>query len=327
MKGLSFKHYWDKFGTIGILLVIMMGMAIMSPVNRNGWPIFLTLDNITQIGVQSTIFLLLAYGQFFAILTAGIDLSVGAIAGLSGMIMAMLMVSGVPLPLAIAIGLFAGMVFGLINGMLVNLTELHPFVITLGTQAIFRGTTLIISNGRPVFGFPREFQIIAGHVMGIPIPLIIVAVIAAILYFFTTKTIVGRNIYALGGNKQSAWFSGINIKLHILIVFGLSGLMSACAGMVMTARIGAAEPLAGQGFETFAIAACIIGGTSFFGGRGKILIVIIGGLIIGAISNGLNINNVPPFWQQVVMGALIIGSVSLDRLVGRSAERRNLVKN
>jgi len=286
------------------------------------WPIFFTLDNILQVGLQSTVFMLLAYGEFFAILIAGIDLSVGAVAGLSGMVMAMLMMAGVPTPIAIALGLLAGLAVGALNGTLINLTELHPFVVTLGTQAIFRGTTLIISNGRPVFGFSQGFQRIAGYVMGIPIPLIIAGVLAVILYFFTTKTIVGRNIYALGGNRHSAWYSGINVRLHVLIVHSLSGLMAACAGMVMTARIGAAEPMAGNGFETFTIAACIIGGTSFFGGRGKILNVIIGALIIGTISNGLNILNVPSFWQQVVMGSLIIGSVSLDKLIGRSADRK-----
>jgi D-allose transport system permease protein len=311
----NFKTYWDKFGTVGILLVILTGLSIASP------RYFLTLENITQIGLQSTVYLLLAYGEFFAILIAGIDLSVGAVAGLSGMIMAMLMVAGVPMPLAVLFGLLAATIFGAINGMLINLTDLHPFVITLGTQAIFRGTTLIISNGRPVFGFPQNFQRIAGYIGGFPIPVIIAAAIAAILFFFTNKTIVGRNIYALGGNKQSAWYSGINIKLHTLIVHTLSGLMAGCAGMVMTARIGAAEPLAGQNYETFTIAACIIGGTSFFGGKGKILTVIIGGLIIGTISNGLNILNVPSFWQQVVMGTLIIGSVALDRLVSKSAEK------
>jgi D-allose transport system permease protein len=312
----NFKTYWDRFGTVGILLVILAGLSIASP------RYFLNLENITQIGLQSTVYLLLAYGEFFAILIAGIDLSVGAVAGLSGMIMAMLMVAGVPAIVAVFLGLLAATIFGMINGMLINLTDLHPFVITLGTQAIFRGTTLIISNGRPVFGFSQGFQRIAGYIGGIPIPVIIAAIIAAILFFFTNKTIVGRNIYALGGNKQSAWYSGINIKLHTLIVHTLSGLMAGCAGMVLTARIGAAEPLAGQNYETFTIAACIIGGTSFFGGKGKILTVIIGGLIIGTISNGLNILNVPSFWQQVVMGTLIIGSVALDRLVGKSAERR-----
>jgi D-allose transport system permease protein len=317
----SFKTYWDKFGTVGILLVILIGLSLASPRNRGGWPIFLTPENITQIGLQSTVYLLLAYGEFFTILIAGIDLSVGAVAGLSGMIMAMLMMAGVPTALAVFIGLLAGTVFGAINGLLINTTDLHPFVVTLGTQAIFRGTTLIISDGRPVFGFSQTFQKIAGYVGPVPIPLIIAAAIAAVLFFFTSRTIVGRNIYALGGSKQSAWYSGINIKLHTLIVHTLSGLMAGCAGMVMTARIGAAEPLAGQGYETFTIAACIIGGTSFFGGKGKILTVIIGGLIIGSISNGLNILNVQSFWQQVVMGTLIIGSVALDRLVSRSAER------
>ena len=318
----SFKHYWDRFGTVGILLIIVIGLAIVSPRNRAGWPIFFTLDNLLQVGLQSTVIMLLAYGVFFAILIAGIDLSVGSVAGLSGMVMAMLMMAGVPTPFAIALGLMTGMLVGALNGVLINQTELHPFIVTLGTQVIFRGITLIISNGRPVFGFSPGFQRIAGHFMGFPIPLIIAFTIAAILFFFTNNTIVGRNIYALGGNRHAAWYSGINIKLHVLIVHALSGLMAACGGMVMTARIGAAEPMAGTGMETFTIAAVIIGGTSFFGGKGKILNVIIGALIIGTISNGLNILGVSAFYQQVVMGTLIIGSVSLDKFIGRSAERK-----
>jgi len=298
-----------------MLLLIVIGLSIASP------RFFLTVNNITQIGVQSTIFLLLAFGVFFAILIAGIDLSVGAVAGLTGMLIAMMMNAGISVPLALLIGLLCASVFGALNGVLINATELHPFVITLGTQSIFRGVTLIISDGRPVFNLPASFRGIAGFVGAIPIPIIITAVIAIILAFFTKYTILGRNIYALGGNKQAAWYSGINIKTHTLIVHMLSGLMAGVAGIVMTARIGAAEPLAGQGLETFAIAACIIGGTSFFGGKGKIFGVVMGGLIIGTISNGLNILNVPSFWQQVVMGALIIGAVALDKLVGKTADR------
>jgi len=312
----NFKKYWDRFGTLGMLLVIGIGLSIASP------RFFLTVNNITQIGVQSTIFLLLALGVFFAILIAGIDLSVGAIAGLTGMLTAMMMTSGVSVPLALLLGLVFSICFGAINGMLINITELHPFVITLGTQAIFRGVTLIISDGRPVFNLPQSFRGIAGFVGGIPIPIIITGVIAIILAFFTKHTVLGRNIYALGGNKQSAWYSGINIKKHTLIVHSISGLMAGFAGIVMTARIGAAEPLAGQGLETFAIAACIIGGTSFFGGKGKIFGVVMGGLIIATISNGLNILNVPSFWQQVVMGSLIIGAVALDKLIGGAAGKK-----
>jgi len=312
----SFKTYWDKFGTLGMLLLIGAGLSIASP------RFFLTLDNITQIGLQSTVFLLLAYGEFFAILIAGIDLSVGAVAGLTGMLTAMMMNAGVPVFYAVLLGLLCAAIFGAINGTLINLTGLHPFVITLGTLSIYRGITLIISNGRPVFNFPPSFRIIAGWVEGIPVPIVIALVTAVILSFFTRKTVLGRNIYALGGNKQAAWYSGINIKRHVLIVHSLASLLAGTAGIVMTARIGAAEPLAGQGYETFAIAACIIGGTSFFGGKGKIFGVVIGGLIIGTINNGLNILNVPSFWQQVVMGSLIIGSVSLDKLVGSSVGRK-----
>ncbi len=306
----SFQSVWDKFGTLGMLVLIIIGLSIASP------KFFLTMDNLKQIGLQSTVYLLLAYGEFFAILIAGIDLSVGSIAGLSGMLTAMMMNAGMPVALAVLLGLVCAAIFGAINGSIINATGLHPFVITLGTQSIYRGITLVISNGRPLFNFPTSFKGIAGYVLGIPIPVIITLAVAIVLVFFTTKTVLGRNIYALGGNKQSAYYSGINIRLHTLIVHTLSGLMAGIAGLVMTARIGAAEPLAGSGYETYAIAACIIGGASFFGGKGKIAGIVIGGLIIGTISNGLNILNVPSFWQQVVMGSLIIGSVALDKFVG-----------
>ena len=308
----KFRIYWQKYGTMGMLLLIIAALGIASP------KYFLTADNISQVGLQSAVNLLLASGEFFALLIAGIDLSVGAIAGLSGMVTGMMLISNVPVPLAILGGICVGGLLGAINGSLVNATGLHPFVITLVTQAIFRGPTLVISNGRPLSNFPPSFKMIASRVFNIPVPVLIAAVVALLLVFITRKTILGRNIYALGGNRQAAWYAGINIKLHTFIVFVISGVMSGIAGLVMTARIGAAEPLAGQGYETYAIAACIIGGTSFFGGKGKIFGIVIGGLIIGTISNGLNILNVPSFYQQIVMGSLIIASVSIDKLVGNN---------
>jgi D-allose transport system permease protein len=309
----KFRRNWEKYGTFGILLLLLIVLSILEP------RYFLKLDNFRQIGLQSTVFLLLAYGEFFAILIAGIDLSVGAVAGLSGMLMAMMMNADMPVAVAIIIGLLIATTFGAINGSLVNVFGLHPFVITLGTQAIFRGITLVISKGSPVFNLPMSFRNLASYWLGIPIPVLIAAIVAIILILFTKQTVVGRNLFALGGNKQAAWYSGINTKLYTLIAHTLSGLMAGVAGLVMTARIGAAEPLAGNGYETFAIAACIIGGTSFFGGKGKVIGVVIGGLIIGTISNGLNILNVPSFWQQVVMGSLIIASVALDKVVGTSS--------
>lgn len=308
---LDYKSIWQKYGTLGIFILLVIILGILSP------QYFLTVNNLIQVALQGAITIIIALGEFFTILIAGIDLSVGSVVALTGMITAKMMVAGVPVFWAILIGgVLVGGILGAINGSLVNITNLHPFIITLGTQAIFRGITLIISDARPVFGFPKSFtEGLAGWLGPIPIPVLIAIAMALILNFITTKTKFGRNVYALGGNSQAAWFSGINIKLHTLMVFIISGICSGIAGVVMTARLGAAEPLAGIGFETFAIASAIIGGTSFFGGKGKVSGVFVGGLIISVINNGLNILNVETYYQQVVMGALIIGAVAFDKLL------------
>lgn len=304
---------WQTYGTLGILVLLLIICSLLSP------QYFLSRDNLVQVLLQSSVMILLACGVFFTILIAGIDLSVGSMLALTGMVTAQLMVAGMPPALAVLIGgVLLGALLGAINGLLVNLTQLHPFIITLGMMAIYRGLTLILSDARSVFGFPASFaSTIAGRVGGVPVPVIIAIVVAGFLAFVTLYTKLGRNIYALGGNAQAAWFSGISIKLHTLVVFVISGLCAGIAGVVMTARTGAAEPNAGTGFETFAIASAIIGGTSFFGGRGSISGVVVGGLIIGVISNILNIMNVQSYYQQIVMGALIIGAVSADKLFGR----------
>ncbi|MBU8879252.1 D-allose ABC transporter permease [Bacillus sp. FJAT-29790] len=308
----KFNKIWQNYGTFGILVLIILVLGILSP------KYFFTVSNLTQVILQSSINIIVGAGEFFTILIAGIDLSVGSIMALTGMITAKLLVAGVPVVLSIIIGgIIVGALLGFINGFLVVKTNLHPFIITLGTLSIFRGLTLIISDARPVYGLPSEFtQGIAGWLWFVPIPVIIAILIALVLTFVTNKTRMGRNIYALGGNSQAAWFSGINIKLHTIVVFIISGICAGIAGVVLTARIGAAEPLAGTGFELFAIAAAIIGGTSFFGGKGKIIGVVMGALIIGVINNGLNILNVSTYYQQIVMGSLIIGAVALDRLFG-----------
>jgi D-allose transport system permease protein len=308
----KFNVIWQKYGTIGILVLIILALGILSP------KYFFTVSNLTQVILQSSINIIVGVGEFFPILIAGIDLSVGSIMALTGLITAKLLVAGVPVILSILLGgVVVGALLGFINGFLIVKTSLHPFIITLGTLSIFRGLTLIISDARPVYGLPTEFTLgIAGWIWYIPIPVIIAIIITLILTFVTNKTKMGRNIYALGGNSQAAWFSGINIKLHTIVVFVISGICAGIAGVVLTARLGAAEPLAGTGFELYAIAAAIIGGTSFFGGKGKIVGVVMGALIIGVINNGLNILNVPTYYQQIVMGSLIIGAVALDRLFG-----------
>ncbi|HIU35190.1 MAG TPA: D-allose ABC transporter permease [Candidatus Fimenecus excrementigallinarum] len=308
---LSFHTLWQRFGTFGILLLLLAVLAAARPAY------FFTAATLTQILAQSSVNILIALGEFFAILIAGIDLSVGSVVALTGMVAAKLMVAGVHPVLAVLLGVLFGGVLGLINGALVNRTGLHPFIITLGTQAILRGATLILSDSSAVFGFPAAFtRVISTNVLGVfPLVALIALAAAGVLAFLTRQTRLGRNIYALGGNREAAWYAGINVKLHTLLVFMISGLCAGVAGIVLLGRVGSAEPAAATGFETYAIAAAIIGGTSFFGGKGKIFGVVIGGFIIGVINFGMNLLSLPSTLQQVVMGALIIGSVALDRFV------------
>ena len=308
---LTFNTLWQRFGTFGILILLLAILAVARPGH------FFSVSTVTQILAQSSVNILIALGEFFAILIAGIDLSVGSVVALTGMVTAQLMVAGVHPLLSLVLGVLLGGVLGLINGVLVNRTGLHPFIITLGTQAILRGVTLIISNSSAVFGFPASFtRTISVNVFGlVPLVAIIALLTAVVLSFLTRQTKLGRNIYALGGNREAAWYAGINVKLHTLIVFMISGLCAGLAGVVLLGRVGSAEPAAATGVETYAIAAAVIGGSSFFGGKGKIFGVVIGGFIIGVINFGMNLLSLPSTLQQVVMGALIIGSVALDRFV------------
>jgi D-allose transport system permease protein len=306
------RNYWQKYGTLSIFALLIVIMSILSP------RYFFSVNNFVQILLQSSITILIALGEFFAILIAGIDLSVGSVLGLTGMVTAYLLSNGVNMAVAILLGgILLGAVLGAINGSLVVFTGLHPFIVTLGGLTIYRGLTLTISDARPIYNIPRVFgDTISGSFYGIPTPVIIAGIAALVLAFVTKKTKLGRNIYALGGNEEAAWLSGINTKLMKVIVFTISGICAGIAGVVMVARMGAAEPLAGDGYELFAIASAIIGGTSFFGGKGKIFGVVIGALIIGLINNALNILNVQTYYQQILMGSLIIGSVTLDKFLG-----------
>ncbi|UZT82831.1 D-allose ABC transporter permease [Caproicibacterium sp. BJN0003] len=315
-KKFTFSDYWDRYSTITILAIMIVVFGILRPTS------FLTTGNLVKIMEQSSITILLGLGEFFAILLGGIDLSVSSIMALSGAVTAKLMINaGFDPWLAILVGVvFFGLFVGLVNGVLVTATGLPPFIITLGTQAILRSLVYIVTDARAVSGLPASFSTsIGGKLFGVvPVPIIVALVAAAVLTFFTVKCQSGRNLYALGGNTQSAWYAGITVKKHTIIAFAISGLCAALAGMVNIARLAAAEPNAGTGYETYAIEAVIIGGASFFGGIGKIPKVIIGGLIIGVINNGLNMVGVSSYYQQLAMGCLLIIAVTLDRFFGAS---------
>ena len=315
-KKFTFGDYWDRYSTITILAAMIFVFGILRPSS------FLTGSNLVKIMDQSSITILLGLGEFFAILLGGIDLSVSSIMALSGALTAQLMVNvGLSPIVAVLLGVVVfGVAMGITNGVLITATGLPPFIITLGMQAILRSLVYIVTDARAVSGLPASFSKIAGgKLFGmVPVPIIVALIAAIALTFFTKKSQCGRNLYALGGNSQAAWYAGITVRKHTIVAFSLSGLCAALAGMVNIARLAAAEPNAGTGYETYAIEAVIIGGASFFGGVGEIPKAVIGGLIIGVINNGLNMVGVSSYYQQLAMGCLLIVAVTLDRFFGAS---------
>lgn len=310
---LRFNEYWDKYSTLCILALMTLMFGLLEPTA------FFTGSNLIKITEQSAITILLACGEFFAILLAGIDLSVGSIMAFTGVCAASLMNLGLaPLP-AIFLGIIVvGALIGFLNGVLISVTDLPPFIITLGTMSIIRGCTMVVSGARTVSGLPVTVSgTVGGKLFGVlPVPMLIALAVGLLLLFFTRKTQAGRNLYAIGGSASSAWYAGIHVKKHTMLAFTITGICAGMAGLVNISRLGAAEPSAGTGYETYAIAAVIIGGTSFFGGQGSIFKVVLGGLVIGLINNGLNMVGLSAYFQQIAMGALIIIAVTLDRFFG-----------
>ena len=269
--------------------------------------------NLIDIMLQSAINAVIAVGMTLVIITRGIDLSVGSIVGLSSMVASDLMSHN--LLLGILAGLAVGLVCGALNGLLIAKLKLPDFIVTLGTLSVFRGAALIYTNGQPIYGLPQGFRdAFGGHLIGIPTPVILAVTIAGLAFLLVRFTALGEQIIAVGGNEEAARLSGINIDRVKITVYTLSGLLSSLAGFVLIARIGAAEPIGGNGFELQAIGAAVIGGASLFGGVGNPLGSLIGALTLGGLQNGLTLMNVPSFWQYVASGVVVILAVYVDRL-------------
>ncbi len=305
------SHYGRQFGTLlGLLLLCLVLWALT--------PYFLTVSNILNIAQQTSINAIIAVGMTFVILTAGIDLSVGSVLAFSGVVMASFLQSGWPLPLGIAAGLSVGLASGLVNGLLISFGKLPPFISTLGMMSVARGTALMFTGGRPVSGFPDSFRSLAtGEILSVPSPVIIMLVIYAIAHFVLTRTKLGRYAYAIGGNEEASVLSGVNVKFYKTVVYGIAGLLSACAAVILTARLNSAQPIAGIMYELDAIAATVIGGTSLMGGEGTIIGTLIGALIMGVLRNGLNLLGVSSFLQQTIIGSVIILAVLVDMALKR----------
>ncbi|EHK2363803.1 ribose ABC transporter permease [Clostridium perfringens] len=292
----------------------LIGLVLLCIVITIVTPNFLSVSNITNVFTQVSVNAIIAIGMTFVILTGGIDLSVGSTLAISGAVGASIVKSTGNVFLAIIVAAVIGIAVGLINGLLVSKGKLQAFIVTLATMTIFRGATLVFTDGTPISKLPEAFVKIGNGKLGfMPIPVIITIIIAIIAVYALSQTRFGRYLYALGGNEDASRLSGINTDKIKTLVYVVSGFASAIAGVIITSRIGSASPNAGTGFELDAIAAVVIGGTSLVGGEGTITGTLIGALIIGVLNNGLNLMNVSPFYQSIVKGLVILIAVLLDK--------------
>ena len=278
---------------------------------------FFTFQNLMNVLRQASLQFILSAGLTLVILTGGIDLSVGAVLGLSACLGASLIVSG-HLELGIAAALAAGLACGLANGALVTQLRIPSFIATYGMLWIAHGLTYVFMKGEVIHGFDKSFRFIgAGHVGPIPAPVVAAAALLGLLYVLLHHTRLGRAIYAIGGNPVAARLSGMPVKRYLITVYGLSGLLAAFAGLVVIARVNAADPGTGEELLLAAIAAVCLGGTSLFGGQGSIGGTVVGSLILALVINGMNLLNVSTFWQAGGMGLIVLVSVFADQVGGR----------
>ena len=312
-----------KYAIIGILLLFVIALAIVTGGN------FLQPQNLLNVIRQVSAIGVIAVGMTFVIIAKGIDLSVGSILALSAVVSASLvqmpgatntLFPGLQLPwfVGVLVGLAVGTLVGLVNGSLVAYFKIAPFIATLGMMTAARGLALIYTDGRPLSKLNPAYNFIGqGDILGIPVPILILALVALAAHFMLTRTRFGRHVFAYGGNEQAARVSGINISRIMLGIFAMTGLLAGLAGILLSSRIGSGNPQLGTGIELDAITATVIGGTSFNGGIGTIWGTIVGALIIGVINNGLDLMNVSPFWQQVVKGIIIVLAIIIDERKNR----------
>ncbi|APQ10543.1 ribose ABC transporter permease [Pseudomonas oryzihabitans] len=294
-------------GTLIGLLIIVVTFSLLSPV-------FFTVPNLLNILQQSSINALIALGMTLVIISGGIDLSVGPTAALSAVLGATLMVAGVPVPLAIVATLAVGLSSGVFSGSLIAYAGLQPFIVTLGGLSLFRAMALIFTGGNPVFGIPPTFRsLVNSTLLGIPVPIVVVAVIALALWVVMNKTPLGEYILAIGGNEEAARVAGVPVKRTKVIVYVISGMLASLASLILIGRLGAAEPTIGNLWELDAIAAAAIGGASLMGGKGSIFGTLIGVVILGALRNGLTLLNIQAFYQLLAIGLIIIVAMLIDR--------------
>jgi ribose transport system permease protein len=302
------SEFISQLAAAGALIVVFVFLSFASPV-------FLSADNLFNIGSQTAVTAVIAIGMTLVIITAGIDLSVGSVSALSGVLGVMMMAqAGLPVPVAILGGTLVGATCGLVNGLLVSVAGLNPFIATLGMLTVARGLTFIVTNAVAVFGAPSSFRLLGQGVIGpIPIPILTIVVMAVIGYIVLSRTRLGRYAYAMGSNLEAARLSGIPIRRYLTSVYVISGALAGFGGMIAASRVNSGQPNFGIGLELDVIAAAVIGGASLFGGQGTVVGTLIGAFLIALIRNGAVLLDVNTFYQQVIIGVVIWLAVFWDQ--------------
>jgi ribose transport system permease protein len=309
--------FGDVFGRdAGGLIVLLILFGAMTLASSE----FLTGENLANLARQVAVFGIIAVGQLLVILTAGIDLSVGSVLGLTGCVSAELLVHGWGIVPAIAVGLLIGAAIGMFNGALVAYVKLPPFIVTLGMLGIARGVVLVLTDASTVQPLPDAFGNIAnGSLLGLPNLLWLFLVVVVVASWILRRTVFGRYVYAVGSNPESARLAGVPVTRVLVAVYGIAGLLAAVGGVLFTSRLNAGIPTAGTGYELNAIAACVIGGASLFGAKGGAFGAAAGALIVGTLNNGGNLLAINSFYLQIIIGALILAAVAFDQWQGRRA--------
>lgn len=297
-----------------VLVLLLVGFAIN--------PRFLGIDNVKIMSRDAAILAIAAIGVAFPILTGGIDLSVGSMAGLGGVLAALFIKNwGLPIWLSLIMTLGIALVIGLIHGLFVTKLHMHGFLITLVTLGVARGFCLVVTNAFPITGLPPEFNAIGqGLLLNlIPIPMLICAGLAALMYYLLRFSYIGRQIYAVGGNMEAARLSGINVDARVILCYVISAVCAALVGVIQSARLTMGHPGTGQGFELLAITGCILGGLSLMGGQGSLIGVVVGSLLIGILQNEMIILNIDPYWHTIVISFVLLVAIVVDYMRRRRA--------
>ncbi len=297
-----------RYGVFVAFVCICIVASLMSPA-------FFTVQNIITILKQVSINGILAIGVSFVIIAGGIDLSLGSVVALAGVVTALFARNGEWLLIVpLLAGLLTGTATGVANGLIITKGRTAPFIVTLGMMTVARGLALVVSDGRPISGLSASFNFIgSGSLLGIPVPVIIFVFVAVIAATVLHGTVIGRHVYAVGGNENAAWASGINVNRVKIFVYSVCGFLAGLSGIILASRITTGQPNAGIAYELDAIAAVVIGGTSLAGGTGKISGTVLGVLLIGVINNSLDLLNISSYYQQIIKGLIIIGAVLIDR--------------